>query len=103
MLEVELFSPRLKFTSIPGHWCPNAILFLFGRLCDVIVRPAPSAKLSTSENGTSIDSLSSEAEWSQKPNYLQTIGIGPLGQGSKDVVEQLEAFTATTCTLSFNR
>jgi len=52
---------------------------------------------------TSIDSLSSEAEWSWKPNYLQTIGVGPLGQGSKDVVEQLEAFTATTYTHSFNR
>lgn len=99
MLEVELFSPSLKFTSLPGQWCPNATLFLFGRLCDVIVRPAPSAELSTSENGTSIDSLSSEAEWSWKPNYLQTIGVGPLGQGSKDVVEQLEAFTATAYTL----
>lgn len=97
------FQPQLKFSSIPGQQCLNPVLFLFGRLCDVIVRPAPSAELSTSENGTSIDNLSSEAEWSQKPNYLQTTGVGPLGQGSKDVVEQLEAFTATTCTLSFNR
>lgn len=63
MLKVELFSPSLKFTSIPGQWCPNAVLFL-GRLCDVIVSPAPSAKLPTSENGTSIDRLSSVAEWS---------------------------------------
>lgn len=69
----------------------------------MIVRPTPSAELSTSENGTSIDILSSEAEWSWKSNYLQTTGAGPLGQGSKDVVEQLEAFTATTCTLSFHR
>lgn len=64
MLEVELFNPSLKFTSILGQWCLNAVLFLFGRLCDVIVRPAPSAELRTSENGTSIDSLSSEAKWS---------------------------------------
>lgn len=99
----QSFLALLKFTSILGQWCPNAVLFPFGRLCDVIVRPAPSAELSTSENSTSIDSLSSEAEWSQKPNYLQTIGAGPLGQGSKDVVEQLEAFTATTCALSFHR
>lgn len=99
MSEVELFSPSLKFTSIPGQWCPNAVLFLFGRLCDVIVSPAPSPELPTSENGTSIDRLSSVAEWSQKPTYLQTIGVCPLGQGSKDDVEQLEAFTATTCTL----
>lgn len=63
MLEVELFSRSLKFTSIPGQWCPDAVLSLFGRLCDVIVRPAPSAELSTSENDTSIDRLSSEAEW----------------------------------------
>lgn len=103
MLEVEPFSPSIKFTSVPGQWRPSAVLFLFGRLCDVIVSPAPGAVLSTSENGTSIDSLSSEAEWSWKPSYLQTIGVGPLGQGSKDVVEQLEAFTATTCTHSFNR
>lgn len=99
MLVAELLSPSLKFTSVPGQRCPNAVLSLFGRLCDVIVRPAPRAELSTSENGTSIDRLSSEAEWSQKPNYLQTLGAGPLGQGSKDIVEQLEAFTATTCTL----
>lgn len=99
MLEVDLFSYSIKFTSVLGQWCPNAVLFLFGRLCDVIVRPAPSAVLSTSENGTSIDSLSSETEWSWKPNYLQTIRVGPLGQGSKDIVEQLEAFTATTYTL----
>lgn len=98
MLEVELFNPSVKFTSIPGQWCPNALLFPFGSLCDVIVRPAPGAELSTSENGTSIDRLSSEAEWSQKPNYMQTIGVGPLGQGSKDVVEQLDAFSAATCT-----
>lgn len=69
----------------------------------MIVRPAPSAELSTSENGTSVDSLSSEAEWSWKPNFLRTIGVGPLGQGSKDVVEQLDAFTAATYTRSFNR
>lgn len=69
----------------------------------MIVSPAPGAELSTSENGASIDSLSSEAEWPWKPNYLQTIGVGPLGQGSKDVVEQLEAFTATAYTHSFNR
>lgn len=30
---------------------------------------------------------------------LQTLEVGPLGQGSKDIVEQLEAFTAATCTL----
>ena len=69
----------------------------------MIVRSAPSAELSTSENGTSVDSLSSEAEWSWEPNFLRAIGVGPLGQGSKDVVEQLEAFTATTYTRSFNR
>lgn len=82
---------------------PECCPFPVWQASDVIVSPAPGAELSTSENGTSIDSLSSEAEWSWKPNYLQTIGVGPLGQGSKDAVEQLEAFTATACTHSFNR
>lgn len=72
----------------------RVLSFPVRRLCDVIVRLAPRAELSTSENATSIDSLSSEAERSQKPSCLQTTGVGPLGQGSKDGVEQREAFTA---------
>lgn len=57
----------------------------------MIVSPAPRAELPTSERGTSIDSLCSEAECAQKSSCLQTAGVGPLGQGSKDGVKRLEA------------
>ncbi|XP_029417958.1 vesicle transport through interaction with t-SNAREs homolog 1A isoform X1 [Nannospalax galili] len=66
----------LSSSISPVSAIPNSRVCLL-RLCDVIVRPAPSAELSTSQNGTSIDSLRVRLNGPRNPTAFRLLELVP--------------------------